>query len=142
MSRNPGFTLVEVLIVAAILAVLAWIVIPQFSSAASDVRSGTMTTHLSAVRGALELYRIQHGGRYPAIRTFVDQLTEASRADGAVAAIGTEGYPLGPYLQEIPVNPATQTDTVSDGPPGTSAWYYNEANGEFRANDCEESRAM
>ncbi len=142
MFRRPGFTLIEVLIVAAFLAILAWAVIPQFSSAASDVRTGAMTTRLSAVRGALELYRIQHGGRYPALRTFVAQLTEATRADGSVAAVGTDGYPLGPYLQSMPVNPATQTDTIGDGPPGSSAWYYNEATGEFRANDSEESRAM
>jgi type II secretion system protein G len=144
-SRLPspsGFTLVEVLIVAVILGILAWIVVPQFSSAASDVRTSVMTTNLSAVRGALELYKIQHGGRHPTMRTLADQLTLASRTDGATAALGTDGYPLGPYLQEIPVNPATQTNTVGNGPVGTSAWYYNETTGEFRANDTDADRSM
>lgn len=142
-SRSlSGFTLVEVLIVAAVLGILAWVVAPQFSSAASDVRASSLTTRLSAVRGALELYKIQHGGKYPAMRTFVDQLMLASRNDGTTASSGAEGYPLGPYLQSIPDNPSTRTNTIGNGPLGSSAWYYNELTGEFRANDTDENRSM
>ncbi|MBN1488753.1 MAG: hypothetical protein JXA69_02455 [Phycisphaerae bacterium] len=143
MSGSPriraGFTLVEVLIVALVLIALAMVVVPQFSSAATDVRYGKLTARLSAARNALELYRLEHGRTYPAVETFVEQMTVATEADGTVVPF--EGA-FGPYLDSIPVNPYTGTNTVSDGAAGTSAWYFNPATGEFRANDCEAHRAF
>src|SRR5918996_4328030 len=62
---QAGFTLVELLIVVIILAVLAAIIVPQFSSATKDAQDAALDANLSSIRSAIELYRAQHNGAYP-----------------------------------------------------------------------------
>ena len=87
--------------------------------------------HLTAV----DAYALQHSDTWPALATFSNQMTLSSKADGTTAAVGTAGYPYGPYLLSIPNNPYTGTKTVTAGAADSSAWYYAEATGVFRAND-------
>lgn len=131
---RQAFTLVEVLIVVIVLGILAAIVIPQFTDASTDAKVSSLETNKQIVRGQIELYKLQHDGEYPLEKTFVDQLTKASKIDGTTADLGTAGFDLGPYLQSLPNNPYTGTNTVGTGARGTSAWYYNETTGEFRDN--------
>ncbi len=136
MRAQKAFTLVEVLIVVIILGILAAIVVPQFSDASSDAKLSALKTNLQTIRGQIQLYKIQHNDVYPALATFANQMTLASKEDGTTAALGTAGFDLGPYLQSVPVNPYTGTNTIGNGAAGTSAWYYDEATGTFRANDA------
>lgn len=141
-SGARGFTLVEILIVVVILGVLAAIVVPQFLSAAATARNNSLQMDLNRVRTQLEIYKVHHRDAWPSLAALVDQLTQSSNAQGATAAPGTSGYPLGPYVREFPVNPRTGTADVAAGAVGSSAWYYNENTGDFRANDSAESRAF
>ena len=140
-EQSRGFTLVEILIVVMIIAILAAIIIPQFSSAADETRDNSIKMDLHRIRQQLEVYKQQHNGAWPALTNIADQLTKASKADGSTAAVGTAGYGFGPYLREIPKNPRTGTNAVDDDAVGSSAWYYNETTGDFRANDSAETRA-
>ncbi|MGI9260033.1 MAG: type II secretion system protein, partial [Gammaproteobacteria bacterium] len=65
VKRHSGFTLVELLVVAIILAILAAIAIPQFASTTTDAQESALRANLSAIRGAISLYRQQHG-EFPA----------------------------------------------------------------------------
>ncbi|MFQ5591416.1 MAG: prepilin-type N-terminal cleavage/methylation domain-containing protein [Phycisphaerae bacterium] len=132
---HKAFTLVEVLIVVVVLGILAAVVIPQFTDASSDAKLSSLETDLATIRTQLQLYKLQHNDNWPALATFTNQMTLSSKADGTTAAIGTAGYPYGPYLQTIPNNPFTDTNTVSAGAADTSAWYYDENTGTFRPND-------
>lgn len=142
-SAIRAFTLVEVMIVVLVLGILAAVVVPQFTQAGDDSKLRTLQTHLQVVRSQLQLYKLQHNENWPALATFSNQLTLASKADGTTAAVGTSGYPFGPYLQAIPNNPylTTSANTVSAGAVGTSAWYYNQTTGEFKANDTSAHQA-
>ncbi len=136
MGVRKGFTLVEVMIVVIILGILAAIVVPQFSDASTDAKLTSLKTNLQTIRGQLQLYKLQHNDTWPALATFSDQMTLASKADGTTAALGTAGYTLGPYLQAVPQNPYTSTSDVTAGAvASTKAWYYNESTGVFRANN-------
>lgn len=138
--RKPaGFTLVEILIVVVILGVLAAIVVPQFVSAASESRESALQMDLHRVRQQIQIYYQQHDSTWPTFDDFEAQMTLASNKSGATAALGTAGYPLGPYLQELPVNPQTSTRDLGNGPIGSSAWFYDESNGTFRANNSAEA---
>ncbi|NLX22724.1 MAG: prepilin-type N-terminal cleavage/methylation domain-containing protein [Phycisphaerae bacterium] len=131
---RQAFTLVEVLIVVIVLGILAAIVIPQFTDASTDAKASSLETNKQIVRGQVELYKLQHDGEYPDEKTFTDQMTKASKIDGTTSDPGSAGFDLGPYLQSIPNNPYTSTNTVGSGARGSSAWYFNSKTGEFRDN--------
>lgn len=136
-----GFTLVEILIVVVLLAILAAMVLPQFTSATEQTRENTLNTNLQRIRQQIELYRHHHHGRYPSVENFVDQLTKASNAAGQVGAANAD-YRYGPYVNHIPDNPYTNGNTVSDGDVATSDWYYNPDTGDFHANHTEAARDL
>ena len=54
--KQKGFTLVELLIVVIVLAVLAGIVIPQFSSSTEDAKLAVLRSDLATMGKAVELY--------------------------------------------------------------------------------------
>lgn len=137
---KTGFTLIEILIVVVILGVLAAMVIPQFTRAAEDTRANSIKMDLFRIRTQLGIYREQHKGEYPTAADFVNQMTMASNATGDTAAKGTAGYPLGPYLLDIPSNPSNGLSTVTQDAAGSSGWYYDDSTGDFRANDSAASR--
>ena len=136
MRMQKAFTLVEVLIVVIILGILAAIVVPQFSNASSNAQLTALTQNLQTIRSQIQLYKAQHSDTWPASATFVNQMTLVSKSDGTTAALGTSGYPYGPYMQAIPNNPYTSANTIGSGAAGTSDWYYDATTGTFRANDA------
>jgi len=123
--KQKGFTLVELLIVVIVLAVLAGIVIPQFSSSTEDAKESVIMSDLSTMRAAVELYYHQHNSVYPGDVTssydghatneewFVDQLTLYTDIDGVAVAVKDATHKYGPYLKKgIPLNPFNDLDTV------------------------------
>src|SRR5665647_3735794 len=76
-----GFTLIELLIVVIILAILAAILIPQFSSSTVDAQEAALDSNLNGLRTAIELYKVQHSGKYPG----------AVPATGATCTFGSAG---------------------------------------------------
>ena len=62
---RAGFTLVEILVVIAIVMLLAGLLFPVFSSAREQSRSTTCQSNLKQIGLALELYAEDHRGKYP-----------------------------------------------------------------------------
>ncbi len=116
MTATKGFTLVEILIVVIILGILGVMIIPQFSSATESARAAMLMDDLRMMRSQMEVFKAQHRGVPPgfpdgdtaqapteaAVRAHI---TQSSTSAGATAAVGTDGYPYGPYMKEIPANP-------------------------------------
>ena len=135
---DAGFTLVELLIVVVILAILASVVIPQFTNVSADAKESSLRSNLATVRQAISLYRVQHNETYPGQggwAEFVTQLTTGTASDG------TPGSKYGPYLRDVfPANPVTGTSTgktvatMPAAPSGAEAWIYCTADGQLRAN--------
>ena len=152
-----GFTLVEILIVVVILGILAAIVIPQFTSASESAKSSSLSTQLQTIRSQLELYQVQHNGRYPdlSVASTIDTdtntwnpLTKATDLDGTIN-VATGAF--GPYLQQAPSNGfilSTGTPPLNisvnmtgDGTGNVAApgftnvgWAYSMDTGEIKAN--------
>jgi prepilin-type N-terminal cleavage/methylation domain-containing protein len=136
-NRQAGFTLVELLIVAIILAILAAIVVPQFANTATGAGESALRTNLAGIRSSVELYRQQHAQTYPGAnasntvvcgtgpgsgaagsgQAFEDQLTMYTNAAGVACSVRADGlvlYPFGPYLKEnnVPANPVSTVATI------------------------------
>jgi len=154
MGRR-AFTLVEILIVVALLAILALVVLPMVSGGVISARESALAQDLNMLRRYVLIYKSQHlevapgypdGDitQVPTEQTFIDQITLSSNANGQTAAIGTPGFPRGPYLMKIPVNPLNHKNTVEvlangiafpANPDGSHGWIYKPETSEVRG-DC------
>jgi type II secretory pathway pseudopilin PulG len=131
----------ELLLFALVLAITAAIVVPKYSRADVDGRLMLLRSRVAAVRAQIQRYAEQHGAAWPAVETFAAQMTGQTDASGAPAGDDLSGRRFGPYLQRIPANPYTGGNVVSNGPVGSSDWFYEPRNGYFAANHSAESRA-
>ncbi len=141
-NKSQGFTLVEILIVVVIMAVLAAVVIPQFTGSTDDAKASTAEFNVGGVRSVLQMYRAHHPGGFPALDATnknIPGLVSKTDASGTVSATGA----FGPYLVEMPVNPYTSNAEVkaigSNIPPvvgdvtagNTGGWIYDAASGQI-----------
>lgn len=62
-----GFSLVELLVVIAVIAILAAIIFPVFSSAQEKARQGTVMSNYSRVSKALAQYELDNGNHSPKV---------------------------------------------------------------------------
>jgi general secretion pathway protein G len=131
---RTGFTLVEVLMVAVILAILAVVVVPQFSDASTDVKTSALRATLQTVRSQLELYKAQHNGSYPPapVGGVWKEMTQKTNVSGAT---GGSDAKYGPYLQTMPINPVDDTTDVASAQDGTNGWAYDPSTGVLKSND-------
>lgn len=132
---KSGLSLVELLIVTFILGILASVAIPQMVTPTMEAKEVVLMQNLAALRKAIEIYRLQHGGAYPDKNeaTVVSQLTQKTDKDGDPGAM------YGPYLRVIPLNPINNSNEIKikslpTSPNDSSGWYYDKDTGEIRAN--------
>jgi prepilin-type N-terminal cleavage/methylation domain-containing protein len=144
-NRRPpagrcGFTIIEMLMVIAALAIMAGIVIPQVSGAVDDAKQGAMLANLHEVTNAIERYRMDHSGLAPdqVVSRRLPQLTSRTNVDGDIGS--GPGFIYGPYLKELPQNPLSETAnvyTVNSTPPANLdrriGWVYHVDSGQIWA---------
>lgn len=147
IGSRQAFTLIEVLIVVVIMAILAAVIIPQFSTATSDAKRSALEFNTHTLRSQIELYKVHHGS-YPAISN--NDLPQLWQATNAAGEIGTPGpnYPYGPYLTSgIPANPYNNSNkVVAVATPGQAptavvaggaGWQYDATTGNIYPNNPE-----
>jgi prepilin-type N-terminal cleavage/methylation domain-containing protein len=146
--RQRAFTLIEVLIVVALVAVLAATVIPRFASSTDAATEAALDYNMKVMRSRIQAYEAHHFGDFPTIQgNTLPQLTSTTNVYGEIGAPGDD-YPYGPYVKgELPVNPYDQsnkfTPVASPGERPTSAvgtlggWQYDQSNGAVYPNNPE-----
>ena len=64
MKKRNGFTLIEILMVVAILGILAAVVIPQFANESEKAKMSTLLSDLQTIRAQIQFYKMQHNGTF------------------------------------------------------------------------------
>ena len=131
-----AFTLLELVIVIAILGILAAIALPRLSSAGQGAKASTLARNLQHLRAAIDRYTAEHNATPPQDGYIEEQLTQYSNHAGMVSASPFDGA-LGPYLSEIPPvpvgdNAGARSIEDADGP--GVGWIYDEDQITIRAN--------
>ena len=136
-----AFSIIEVLMVVAVLAIMSGIVVPQVSSAVIEAKEAAMLADLRELSSAIERYRVDHTGQPPDLLSSrgLPQLTSLTNVEGDVGS--GAGFVFGPYLTGgMPVNPLNESRDVyrvNGSPPANLdkrvGWAYNPATGNIWA---------
>lgn len=98
-GRLSGFTLIEVMVVVAILAILAAVVVPRVMDEPAKARQAKVKQDIRAIESALDLYKLDNY-RYPTtdqgLQALVEKPTSGPEPDN---------YKEGGYLRELPRDP-------------------------------------
>jgi len=100
MRRTKGFTLIELMIVVAIIGILAAIGIPRFANLLEKSREGATKGNLNAIRSAISIYYSEKEGIWPQDFT---------------TAFSTYMYPI-PVARATPLGNVSDTTGVSAPP--------------------------
>ncbi len=101
-----AFSLVELMIVVAVLGILAAIVVPQFQGHSTQAKEAVATDSLRLLRGAIELYAAQHDGVPPGYEN--DDVTTPPSGLVFNRQLILEKR----YLSEMPENPFNNLETI------------------------------
>ncbi|MDQ7062854.1 MAG: type II secretion system protein [candidate division KSB1 bacterium] len=163
-KSQRGFSLAELLIVVAIIAVLASIVVMNMGGSDTSAREAKLRANVKLLRGALTAFYADHGF-YPCTSMdaynkngdqtkFKRQLTWYTDERGYVSRKKSGRYRFGPYLKEFPENPFYTDKSKADqvvidrkneriledlvkavqNANGNNGWYYEAKSGNIVPN--------
>jgi len=72
MNAKKGFTLIEIMIVVAILAILAAVAIPNFMTYRRTAQANSCQANLKQIVSAIEAYQVKHGSVPSALADLTD----------------------------------------------------------------------
>jgi prepilin-type N-terminal cleavage/methylation domain-containing protein len=130
IESRRGFTLIELMIVVAIIGVLAAIAIPTFSNLVGKSQEGSTKSNLGSIRSALAIYYGDNEGLYPydaldslkTTRRYLENFPPAilPKTVNSVGHGTTTGVGAGTF-------PANVTDVAG----GVNGWAYDNSGGDI-----------
>ena len=99
LAPDAGLTMVEMIVVLAIIGVVAAIVVPNVIGRPDQARATVAQADLRTVSSALRMYRLDNGG-YPTTQQGLTALAERPSSAPAPANWAEDGY-----LAEVPSDP-------------------------------------
>ena len=122
-SSKSGFTLIELMIVVAIIGILAAIAIPKFAELIRKSGEGASKGNLGSIRSSLSIYYGDMEGQYPST---LAGLTVAGKYLATLPSAKTPNYHPDTSA-EVDGAIGMQADFIAMTPGG---WYYNNVIGD------------
>ena len=97
--RQGGFTLIEIMVVIAIIGILAALIVPKIMSRPDEARRVAAAQDIATVMQALKLYRLDNG-RYPTQDQGLAALIDKPSTDPV-----PNNWKGGGYLERLPNDP-------------------------------------
>lgn len=122
LLSKKGFTLIELMIVVAIIGILAAIAIPQFASMVAKSQEGATKGNLGTIRSALSIYYGDTEGYYP-----TDAMTSLTLNSKYLKVIPNANMPRtsNNAVQHAATN-TVNTESLADGYAGNeTGWGYD-----------------
>ncbi len=135
--QDKGFSLIELVIVAAILAVLAAIALPRLSRGSRGASDAALDTDLAALQKAIDLFATEHDGQFPSADSIAKQLTQYTDRHGNAQTMKDTLHIYGPYLRAIPplpVGPRKGNTKIASQDALDVGWLYTPGSGQIQAN--------
>jgi type IV pilus assembly protein PilA len=117
MKNNKGFTLIELVIVIAILGVLAAVAITMFPKLADSSRGGADVTRSTQIKSAIATYIAESGDKDASDMLGGDVDTALTNLQTGIDVDSDGNIDYGPYLENI--------DADKDGTPDDDPANYN-----------------
>ena len=135
--HRRAFSRIELVIVVVIIGIIGAIAIPRMSRGAAGAGDSALTGNLAVLRSAIDMYQTEHGGTYPAVATFVAQMTTYTDDSGAAQAAKDTTHIYGPYLRVVPPLPVSSNkgnSTVAASAGAGVGWIYDATTGKITPN--------
>ena len=99
MKKNPGFTLIEVMIVVVILGILAAVIAPRILDRPDQAKMAAAKSDIAVIMQQLKLYRLDNAA-YPSTDQGLGALTVKPTTNPLPA-----NWKVGGYLERLPNDP-------------------------------------
>jgi len=97
--REAGFTLIEIMVVIAIIGILATLIVPNIMGRPDEARVTAAKHDVGTINQALKLYRLDIG-RYPTTEQGLKALVERPTSEPI-----PQNWKTGGYLNSVPIDP-------------------------------------
>jgi general secretion pathway protein G len=98
-DREAGFTLIEIMVVIAIIGILATLIVPNIMGRPDEARVTATKHDIGTINQALKLYRLDIG-RYPTTEQGLKALVERPTSEPI-----PQNWKAGGYLSSVPKDP-------------------------------------
>lgn len=112
-KNKKGFTLIELVVVIAILGILSAIAIPRLSGARDTAKDKANTANMRTLESALQIYALDNNIEYSAIA-----MSDAGLITAPTPPTDATKTFLPNYVKEMPTSPYDNTETYTKAATG------------------------